>query len=89
MDQEVARLRHQLEEAERRQNEAERRQNEAERRRTEAERRLEPNSLFGLLEGCHSLSQAIRVETNATLTTQGDATNPANRLFPKRIVPFP
>ena len=40
------------------------------------------------MEGCHSLSQAIRVETNATLTTQGDATNPANRLFPKRIVPW-
>ncbi|KAG0161690.1 hypothetical protein PDIDSM_5320 [Penicillium digitatum] len=31
---------------------------------------------------------SIRVETDATLTTQGDATNPVNRLYPKRIVPW-
>jgi hypothetical protein len=67
-----------------------RRQLEEERRgREEAERRLEPNTLFRLLDRCHnSLSQAIRVETNATLTTQGDATDPVNRLYPKRIIPW-
>ena len=66
-------------EAERRQEEAERRQEEAERRQEEAERRVQPNTLLGLLDRCHeSLSQAIRVETDATLTTQGDATNPVN-----------
>ncbi|CAG8878831.1 unnamed protein product [Penicillium nalgiovense] len=48
------------------------------------------NGLFRLLDRCHdSLSQAIRVETDATLTTQGNATDPVNRLYPKRIVPWP
>ena len=63
---------------------------EKERRaREEAERRLQPNTLLGLLDRCHdSLSQAIRVETDATLTTQGDATDPVNRLYPKHIVPW-
>ncbi|EYE91981.1 uncharacterized protein EURHEDRAFT_380639, partial [Aspergillus ruber CBS 135680] len=77
------------EEAERLQEEAERLQEEAERRQEEAEQRLQPNSLFRLLDRCHeSLSQTIRVETNATLTTQGNVTDPVNRLFPKRIVPW-
>ncbi|KAJ6038412.1 uncharacterized protein N7446_005212 [Penicillium canescens] len=84
------------EEAERRQGEAERREEEekkaredAERRRGEAELRVQPNTLFRLLDRCHnSLSQAIRVETDATLTTQGDATDPVNRLYPQRIVPW-
>lgn len=35
-----------------------------------------------------SLSRAIKVETDATLNTQGDATNPVNRLYPKRIIPW-
>jgi hypothetical protein len=67
-----------------------RRQLEEERQaREEAERRLQPNTLFSLLDRCHdSLSQGIRVETDATLTTQGDATDPVNRLYPKRIVPW-
>lgn len=67
-----------------------RRQLEEERQaREEAEGRLQPNSLFRLLDRCHyTLSQAIRVETDATLTTQGDVTDPVNRLFPKRIVPW-
>ena len=52
---------------------------EAERLQEEAERRLQPNTLHRLLDRCHeSLSQAIRVETDATLTTQGDATDPVN-----------
>ncbi|KAG0160662.1 hypothetical protein PDIDSM_8192 [Penicillium digitatum] len=55
-----------------------RRQLEEERQaREEAERHVQPNTLFTLLDRCHNyLSQAIRVETDATLTTQGDATNP-------------
>lgn len=67
-----------------------RRQLEEERQaREEAERRLRPNTLFPLLDRCHhSLSQAIQVETDAKLTTQGHATDPVNRLFPKRIVPW-
>ncbi|CAG8423283.1 unnamed protein product [Penicillium salamii] len=57
--------------------------------REEAERQVQPNTLLTLLDRCHtSLSQSIRVETNATLRTQGDATDPVNRLYPKRIVPW-
>lgn len=65
-----------------------RRQLEEERQaREEAERRLQPNTLFPLLDRCHhSLSQAFQVETDATLATRGDATDLANRLYPKRIV---
>ncbi|KAK9847087.1 hypothetical protein MYU51_020491 [Penicillium brevicompactum] len=70
--------------------EAERREEEERLAREETERELQPNNLFRLLDRCHdSLSQAIRVETDATLTTQGNATDPVNRLYPKRIVPWP
>jgi hypothetical protein len=96
MEETIAELRRQLEEErqareeERKAREEERKaREEAERLQGEAERRLEPNTLFRLLDRCHnSLSQAIRVETDATLTTQGDATDPVNRLYPKRIVPW-
>jgi hypothetical protein len=54
-----------------------------------AEDRLQPNTLPHLLDRCHhTLSQSIQVETDANLTTQGDATDPVNRLYPKRIVPW-
>ncbi|KAG0160026.1 hypothetical protein PDIDSM_7553 [Penicillium digitatum] len=82
MEETIAELRRQLEEERQAREEAERRQGEA-------ERHVQPNTLFTLLDRCHNyLSQAIRVETDATLTTQGDATNPVNRLYPKRIVPW-
>ncbi|KAJ5267417.1 hypothetical protein N7478_010225 [Penicillium angulare] len=103
MEETIAELRRQLEEekigreeerrareeAERRQEEEKTAREEAEQQQREAERRLQLNSLFRLLDRCHiSLSQAIRVETDATLTTQGDATDPVNRLYPKRIMPW-
>ncbi|EKV07085.1 metalloprotease m41 ftsh [Penicillium digitatum] len=82
MEETIAELRRQLEEERQAREEAERRQGEA-------ELRVQPNTLLRLLDRCHnSLSQAIRVETDATLTTQGDATDPVNRLYPKRIVPW-
>ncbi|BCR99883.1 uncharacterized protein AKAW2_50225S [Aspergillus luchuensis] len=66
---------------------AERREEEERKAREDAERRVQPNSLFRLLDRCHnSLSQAIRVEADATLTTQGDAADPVNRLYPKHII---
>lgn len=72
MDETVAELQRQLEEERRAREEAERLQGEA-------EQRLQPNTLLRLLDRCHeSLSQAIRVETDATLTTQGGAANPVN-----------
>ncbi|RHZ44725.1 uncharacterized protein CDV56_101514 [Aspergillus thermomutatus] len=88
--------RHAREEAEKRREEerhareeAERRQEEAERRQEEAEQRLQPTALFHLLDRCHEyLSQEIRVETDAALTTQGNVTDPVNRLYPKKIIPW-
>lgn len=84
MDETVAELRRQLEEERRAREEAERLQGEA-------ERWLQPNQIpyFAFLIAAMNLSQAIRVETDATLTTQGGATDPVNRLYPKRIVPWP
>lgn len=72
MDETVAELRRQLEEERRVREETERLQGEA-------EWRLQPNTLLRLLDRCHeSLSQAIRVEMDATLTTQGGAADPVN-----------
>ncbi|RDH26564.1 hypothetical protein BDQ94DRAFT_176287 [Aspergillus welwitschiae] len=73
----------------RRREAAERREEEERKAREDAERRVQPNSLFRLLDRCHnSLSQGIQVEADATLTTQGDAADPVNRLYPKHIVPW-
>ncbi|KAJ5041339.1 hypothetical protein NUH16_011175 [Penicillium rubens] len=90
MEETIADLRRQLEEERQALGEERKAREEERKAREEAERRLQPNTLFRLLDRCHdSLSQAIRVEKDATLTTQGDATDPVNRLYPKRIVPWP
>lgn len=96
MQDDIAELRRQLEEKrwareeERRAWEENRRAWEENRRaREEVEQRLQPNSLFRLLDRCHeSLSQTIRVKTNAILTTEDNVTDPVSQLFPKRIVPW-
>ncbi|KAB8067336.1 hypothetical protein BDV29DRAFT_196515 [Aspergillus leporis] len=73
----------------RRRKEEQRRREEAEKHQKEAEQQLKPSSLFGLLDTCHNLlSQALCVETNATLTTQGGTTNTENRRFPHLIRPW-
>lgn len=46
---------------------AEQRLEQETQQREQAEQQLEPSTLLGLLEGCHELSLAIRVETDATL----------------------
>ncbi|KAI2872207.1 hypothetical protein CBS63078_10741 [Aspergillus niger] len=87
MEETIAELRRQIEEQQRLREAAERREEEERQAREDAERRVQPNTLFRLLDRCHnSLSQAIRVEADATLTTQGDAADPVNRLYPKHIV---
>ena len=86
MEGEIAELRGQLAEAQRFR-EVVKRVKEAEQRAKDAERQVEPNSLPGLLKGCHKLSQALRVQTKV-IWTQGDATTPVTRLFPKRILPW-
>ncbi|GAP83494.1 putative serine threonine protein kinase [Rosellinia necatrix] len=98
MDDEVARLRALLEAAEKRSAEEQRRRENAEklaieeqrRRREEEEhnRNSRPQALPQYLEACHSLSLAIQVVTEKSLTTQGDTTNPTGRIYPRRIVPW-
>ena len=81
-------------EAEARQQEAEARQQEAEARRQEAEARAaiiaqstSQKDLYEYIQACHELSLAVEVVTDRTLTTQGNTTNPAGRLYPQRIIP--
>ncbi|EPE03243.1 serine threonine protein kinase [Ophiostoma piceae UAMH 11346] len=60
-------------------------------RREEAEDRADasrPLTLQQYLEACHSLSLAIEVITDRSLTTQGDTTNPTGRIYPRRIIPW-
>ncbi|KAK3326780.1 hypothetical protein B0H66DRAFT_618037 [Apodospora peruviana] len=91
----LARLREAPVQAERRASEAETRaldeqcrREDEQRRREEAEEvarasQLQPLELY--LKSCHSLSLAIRVVTDRSLTTQGDTTNPVGRIYPQRI----
>ena len=79
------------EEEQRLREEEQRLRGQEQRRREEAERLVEParpRTITQYLQGCHELSLAINVITEATSTTQGDATKPAGRLFPQRIVPW-
>ncbi|KAK4095957.1 hypothetical protein N658DRAFT_502103 [Parathielavia hyrcaniae] len=76
------------EEEQRRREEAETRASEEQRRREEAEKIAEPLQLEPYLEACHALSLAIKVVTDRSLTTQGDTTNPAGRVYPRRILPW-
>lgn len=48
----------------------------------------QPKNLVEYLGSCHAFSTAIEVVVDKTLTSQGDTTKPAGRLFPQRIVPW-
>ncbi|KAK8115619.1 hypothetical protein PG984_012121 [Apiospora sp. TS-2023a] len=95
---ELTRLRHLLEAAENRASDEKSRREEEQRRREEEQRRREeaeelakesqPQTLSQYLEACHSLSLAIQVVTDRSLTTQGETTNPTGRLYPRRIIPW-
>ncbi|KAK4442173.1 putative spok spore killer [Podospora aff. communis PSN243] len=86
------------EEEQRRREEEQRRREEEQRRREEEQRRREdaeevaktsrPQTLAPYLEACHDLNLAIKVVTDRSLTTQGDATNPVGRVYPQRIIPW-
>ncbi|RYP14253.1 hypothetical protein DL765_006504 [Monosporascus sp. GIB2] len=68
-----------------------RRREDEQRRREQAEelaKASQPQTLQQYLEACHSLSLAIRVVTDRSLTTQGDTTNPTGRVYPRRIIPW-
>ncbi|KAK3361655.1 hypothetical protein B0T24DRAFT_112663 [Lasiosphaeria ovina] len=95
---ELERLRKALAEAEDRASEQQRLREEAESRVVDEQRRREqaeevakssqPLTLEPYLDACHSLSLAIDVVTDRSLTTQGDTTNPVGRIYPRRIVPW-
>ncbi|KIH92173.1 hypothetical protein SPBR_02385 [Sporothrix brasiliensis 5110] len=53
-----------------------------------AKEALLPMSLEPYLAACHTLSRAIVVVTDRSLTTQGDVTDPVGRIYPRRIVPW-
>jgi hypothetical protein len=79
------------EEAESHARDEQHRREEEQRRREEAEQvatsaRLQ--TLLPYLEACHSLSLAIQVVTDRSLTTQGDTTNPVGRIYPRQILPW-
>jgi hypothetical protein len=84
MEEQLAELRNKLAEAEARAAEEQRRREAAE---ADAQQ-SQPKDLIEYLEACHSFSLTLEVITDATLTTQGDTTKPAGRLFPQRIVPW-
>ncbi|KYK54018.1 hypothetical protein DCS_05968 [Drechmeria coniospora] len=81
-----------LREEEQRLREEEQRLRKEEQYRRKAVERLtaasQPQRLQHYLEGCHALHLAGRVITDPTLTTQGETTNPAGRIFPRRITPW-
>lgn len=68
--------------------EAQRLREEEQRLREEAEEVAKTQTLDRYLELCHSLSLAIDVITDRSLTTQGDTTNPVGRIYPRRIIPW-
>ncbi|KAG7132426.1 hypothetical protein HYQ46_009485 [Verticillium longisporum] len=91
MEEELVKLRLQVQEEQRRREEAEDRILEEQQHRKEAEelaRASQPLTLENYLEACHSLNCAIQVVTDRSLTTQGDTTNPTGRIFPRRIIPW-
>ncbi|KAH8744555.1 hypothetical protein F5883DRAFT_634226 [Diaporthe sp. PMI_573] len=95
---EITRLRNLLAEEQRRREEAEHRASNEQRQREDEQRRREeaeeaaktsrPLTLEPYLESCHSLSRAIEVVTDRSLTTQGETTNPVGRVYPRRIIPW-
>ncbi|RWA12625.1 hypothetical protein EKO27_g2500 [Xylaria grammica] len=80
------------EEEQRKREDAEKTAEEEQHKREDAEKSLansQPQALRQYLEACHSLSLAIQVVTDQSLTTQGDTTDPTGRLYPRRILPWP
>ncbi|KAH7010964.1 hypothetical protein B0J12DRAFT_690969 [Macrophomina phaseolina] len=102
MADELEQLRRQLREEQRRREEAEARVAVEERRREEEQRLREEEqrlrqeaeaitrwtNLIEYLEACHKMSLSIKITDDQTLTTQGDVTKPAGRLYPQRIIPW-
>ncbi|KFY26001.1 hypothetical protein V491_01494 [Pseudogymnoascus sp. VKM F-3775] len=76
------------EEEQQKSKQAEARAQEERRLREAAEAESQPKNLIEYLEACHGFSLALEVITDQSLSTKGDATVPAGRPFPQRIVPW-
>ncbi|KFY19664.1 hypothetical protein V493_07870, partial [Pseudogymnoascus sp. VKM F-4281 (FW-2241)] len=76
------------EEEQQKSKQAEARAQEEQRRREAAEAESQPKNLIEYLETCHRFSLALKVITDKSLSTKGDATVPTGRPFPRRIVPW-
>ncbi|EKG09410.1 hypothetical protein MPH_13561 [Macrophomina phaseolina MS6] len=101
MEAELERLRQQLREEQRLREEAEaereeakaraaaekRQRKEEQQRREEAEAINRRTTLTEFLQACHEIFLSLRITDDETLTTQGDVTKPAGRLYPNQIIP--
>lgn len=81
---------HALQGQHQRQQEQRLREEEQRRREEAAECAIasQPLALHQYLEICHSLSLAMEIVTDRSLTTQGDTTNPTRQIYPRRIIPW-
>ncbi|KAH7021698.1 hypothetical protein B0J12DRAFT_393167 [Macrophomina phaseolina] len=102
MEAELERLRQELREEQRQRKEEQRRREEAEARELQAEARAAAEerqreeaeainrrtTLTEFLQACHEIFLSLRITDDETLTTQGDVTKPAGRLYPNQIIPW-
>jgi len=84
MEQELVRLRQELEQAQTRAREEQRRREEAE---ASAEH-SKPKTLLEYFKACHRYFHAPTVVTDESSTTQGNTTDPTGRKYPQRIIPW-
>ncbi|KAH7042245.1 hypothetical protein B0J12DRAFT_712704 [Macrophomina phaseolina] len=76
------------EEEQQRREEEQRRREEEQRRREEAEAINRRTTLTEFLQACHEIFLSLRITDDETLTTQGNVTKPAGRLYPNQIIPW-
>ncbi|EKG09444.1 hypothetical protein MPH_13515 [Macrophomina phaseolina MS6] len=64
------------------------RREEEQQRREKAEAINRRTTLTEFLQACHEIFLSLRITDDETLTTQGDVTKPAGRLYPNQIIPW-
>ncbi|KAI1736671.1 hypothetical protein F4680DRAFT_451761 [Xylaria scruposa] len=67
---------------------AERQRDEERRQRVDFQNKVEDSNFEQYLESYHQLGLKIKVEENNTRTTKGNVTDPTDREYPKRIMPW-
>jgi hypothetical protein len=84
MERKIADLRRELAQNEERAKEEQRLREAAE---ADAQQ-CQKTNLFEYPKACHRFHQALEVEADKSLTTQGNTTNPVGRLYPQCITPW-